>query len=155
MRIWIAALPFVNRSWRKFNVKNSLFQAVLFTAISWFLSVLDRSDTRGRIHRRNWDKSLKRFPPCYSQSPLLIDFTPPPPPPDKSGWKLACNVNIVQVYGNSSLRTLKIMPRNLNEIVRSWIWLLFNKTNAHPSTKYWISKYRDRGNSHENKLKFC
>ncbi len=24
----------------------------------------------------------------------------------------------------SSLRTLKIMPRNLNEIVRSWIWFL-------------------------------
>ncbi len=32
----------------------------------------------GRILRRNWDKSLKSFPPCYSQSPLLTDFTPPP-----------------------------------------------------------------------------
>ncbi len=27
--------------------------------------------TRGRILGRNWDKSLKSFPPCYSQSPLL------------------------------------------------------------------------------------
>ncbi len=26
-------------------------------------------------------KSLKGFPPCYSQSPLLTDLTPPPPPP--------------------------------------------------------------------------
>jgi hypothetical protein len=30
-----------------------------------------------RILGRNWDKSLKRFPPCYSHSPLLTDFTPP------------------------------------------------------------------------------
>jgi hypothetical protein len=44
-------------------------------------------------------------------------FYPPPPPPCKSGLKLVCNVNIV--YGN-----LNIMPRNLNEIVHSWIRLL-------------------------------
>ncbi len=41
---------------------------------------------------------IKSFPPCYSHSILLTDFTPPPPPPSKSGLKLACNVNIV--YGN-------------------------------------------------------
>ncbi len=42
-------------------------------------------------------KSLKGFPPCYSQSPLLTDFflPPPPPPPSKSGLKLVCNVNTV------------------------------------------------------------
>ncbi len=34
---------------------------------------------RGRIVGRNWDDSLKNFPPCYSQSTLLMDFTPPPP----------------------------------------------------------------------------
>ncbi len=28
------------------------------------------NSTRGRILGRNRDKSLKRFPPCYSQSPL-------------------------------------------------------------------------------------
>jgi hypothetical protein len=33
----------------------------------------------GRILERNWDKSLKSFLPCYSQSPLLTDFTPPSP----------------------------------------------------------------------------
>ncbi len=26
---------------------------------------------RGRILGRNWNKSLKSFPPCYSQSPIL------------------------------------------------------------------------------------
>jgi hypothetical protein len=79
----------------------------------------------------NWDKNLKSFPPCYSQSPLLTDFTPCPPPHPWEKLKLVCNVTII--YGilksevsrlwpeTSSLRTLKIMPRNLNEIVCSWI----------------------------------
>ena len=40
-------------------------------------------------------KSLKSFPPCYSQSTLITD--PPPPLPSKNGLKLVCNVNIV--YG--------------------------------------------------------
>ncbi len=43
-------------------------------------------------------KNLTRFPPCYSQFPLLTDFTPRPPPLSRSGLKLVCNVNIV--YGN-------------------------------------------------------
>jgi hypothetical protein len=34
------------------------------------------------------------FPPCYSQSPLLTDFTPFFPS-RKSGLKLVCNINIV------------------------------------------------------------
>ncbi len=34
----------------------------------------------GQILGRNSDKSLKSFPPCYSQSPLLMDLTTPPPP---------------------------------------------------------------------------
>ncbi len=38
-------------------------------------SDLDPSCTRGLILRRNWDQSLKSFPPCYSQSPLLSDCT--------------------------------------------------------------------------------
>ncbi len=53
--------------------------------------------TRGRILGRNWDKSLQSFPPCYSQSHLLLDFTPPPPL-SKGVLELVCNVNIV--YGN-------------------------------------------------------
>jgi hypothetical protein len=35
--------------------------------------------------------TLKSLPPCYSQSPLLMDFTHPPPPPSKSGLKLRLN----------------------------------------------------------------
>ncbi len=69
----------------------------------------------GRILGRNWDKSLRCFASCYSQPPLLMDFTPPPPPPSKSGLKLVCNEKIFME--TSSLRTLKIMPRNLNKIV--------------------------------------
>jgi hypothetical protein len=42
-------------------------------------------------------------------------FYPPSPHPIKRGLKLFCNVNIV--YGN--LKTFKIMPGNLNEIVLS------------------------------------
>jgi hypothetical protein len=34
--------------------------------------------SRGRILGRNWDKSLKSFLPCFSQSPLIADSTPPP-----------------------------------------------------------------------------
>jgi hypothetical protein len=42
----------------------------------------------------------------------------PPPPPPQSGWKLICNVKIV--YGNNkSENSVKIMPGNLSEIVRS------------------------------------
>ncbi len=56
------------------------------------------STVRGWILGRNWNKSLKSFSPCYSQSPLLTEFYPPPPP-SKSGLKLVCcNVNFV--YGN-------------------------------------------------------
>jgi hypothetical protein len=53
---------------------------------------------------------LRIFLLVIHSHPLLMDFTTPPPPPSKSDFKLVCNVNIV--YG-------KIMPRNLNEIVRS------------------------------------
>ncbi len=53
---------------------------------------------RGRILGRHWDKSLKSFPPCYSQSPLLTNLPPPHPPPlSRSGLKLVCNVDIL--YG--------------------------------------------------------
>jgi hypothetical protein len=56
-------------------------------------------------------KVLKSFPPCYSLSPLLTDFIPLSP--SKCGLKLDCNVNIVLFTETSSLRILKIIPRNL------------------------------------------
>jgi hypothetical protein len=61
---------------------------------------------RPRILGRNWEKNLKSFPPCYSQSPLLMYFVPPPPPQSE----------------NSHVYTF--MPGNLNEIVRFRILLL-------------------------------
>jgi hypothetical protein len=54
------------------------------------------SHNRGRVLGRNWDKSLQSFSLCYSQSPLLTDFTPPPPSPFEQKWlKLVGNENIV------------------------------------------------------------
>jgi hypothetical protein len=37
----------------------------------------------------NWDKNLKTFASCYSQSPPPADFTPPPPPPGFLGFENA------------------------------------------------------------------
>jgi hypothetical protein len=73
----------------------------------------------GHILGRNWDKSLQSFPPCYAQSPLLTDFTPPPPtppPPSKIGLKMVGNVNIVNENPKSENSQ---QPRNLYEIVHS------------------------------------
>ncbi len=48
----------------------------IFRELNYFHSL---QSTWGRILGRNWDKSHKNFPPpCYSQSPLLTDFTHPP-----------------------------------------------------------------------------
>ncbi len=93
-----------------------LFWRIYFT---WLL---------GRILGRNWDKSLRNFPPCYSQSPR----------PSKSGLKQVCNSNIV--YGNlkSENSQVKIMPRNLNQIVRSWIRIRIEQScalTAYPHTQ--------------------
>ncbi len=62
---------------------------------------------RGRILGRNRSKSLKSFPRCYSQSPLLTEFPIPPPPL----WaKVVWNwLAILTLYSETScLRTLKI-----------------------------------------------
>ncbi len=41
-----------------------------------------------------WTTVFKSFPPCYSQSPLLTDYTPPPPPLEQNGLKLFCDENL-------------------------------------------------------------
>ncbi len=64
-------------------------------------------------------KVCKSFPPCYSQSPLLTDDTPPPSPPSKSGLNHVCYVNIV--YDNLKSENSQDYA---NEIVHSWIRLL-------------------------------
>jgi hypothetical protein len=52
-------------------------------------------------------------------STVLTDFTPPPPSAKVSGLKLVWFVMETLYTETSSLRTLKIMLRNLNEIVHS------------------------------------
>jgi hypothetical protein len=64
-------------------------------SILYYAKVFRPVPCGGSILGRNWDKSLKSCPPCYS---LLTDFTTPPPPQGKSGLKLVFNVNIE--YGN-------------------------------------------------------
>ncbi len=76
----------------------------------------------GRILGRYWDRSLKNFFLAI-HSHFYYKNSPPHPLLSKGGLKLVCNVNIVYDE-TSSLRNLNIMPRNLNEIVRSWIRLL-------------------------------
>ncbi len=41
-----------------------------FFQLLHYMLLLSEKYTRGRILGRNPDKSLKSFPPCYSQSPL-------------------------------------------------------------------------------------
>jgi hypothetical protein len=59
----------------------------------------------------NWDKSLKSFPPCYSQSPPLTDFTPSSPL-SKRDLKLVCNVNIV--YWKPQVRELSRLCQEIS-----------------------------------------
>ncbi len=65
-----------------YSLITELFLGVTFSSYRrWFhpLCSYMYHSNRGRILGRNWDKSLKSFPPCYSQSPLQTDFTPPYP----------------------------------------------------------------------------
>ncbi len=71
---------------------------------------------------RKWDKSLKSYPHCYSQSPPLTAFTSPPPLLlSKSGLKLVpkkCTLNIV--YGNlKSENSQDYAQKPQQKIVRS------------------------------------
>ncbi len=50
-------------------------------------STKEKIQYRGKILERNWDKSLKSFPRCYLQSPLLKHFTLPLlPTPLEQEW---------------------------------------------------------------------
>ncbi len=71
------------------------FPVVAFEVQGPFLPLrASKGSCKGRIFGRDCDKSLKSYPPCYSQSLLPTDFTPPPPL-SKRCLKLFCNVNIV------------------------------------------------------------
>jgi hypothetical protein len=68
-------LPSHTKSWGTFQLRG--WYNTPISTLS--LHVLCGKAYRGRILGGNWDKSLQSFPPCYSQSPLLTDLTPPPP----------------------------------------------------------------------------
>ncbi len=74
--------------------------------------------TRVRILGRNWDKSLE-----FSTLLFTVTFTNglyPPPPSLLNKIKIG-----LKLFHDGSLKSesSEIMPRNLNEIVRSWIRL--------------------------------
>ena len=85
-------------------------------------------------------KSLKSFPPCYSQSTLITD--PPPPLPSKNGLKLVCNVNIV--YGNLKSENSKDYAqkprRNFTFMNSASVLVLFlctfSNSGSHPLTSF-------------------
>jgi hypothetical protein len=82
------------------------------------LDISDSEDTEADFLDVIWSKVLRVFLlAIHSHLSLLTDFTPLPLSLSESGLKLVCNVNIV--YGHLSLRTLKIMGRNLSKIVQS------------------------------------
>ncbi len=96
--------------------------------------------SRGRILGRKPDKSLKRFPPCYSLSPLQLRLW------ISISWNSRNSFTVQLLYTykekigkpdwkpyllpddlRKPYRNLKIIPRNLNIILRSWIRLPANK----------------------------
>jgi hypothetical protein len=77
------------------------------------------------------DKSPKSCPPCYSQSPLLMDLTPPPSPRAKVIWNWFVNivnenlqsensqdyaqsVQYVHEFGFSTFESVMLRRRRLN-----------------------------------------
>ncbi len=65
-----------------------------------------------------WDvigAKSKSFPPFYSQSPLLTDFTPPsppPPPPKQKSFKLVCNIGYRNLKPENSQDYVQKPQRN-------------------------------------------
>ncbi len=66
-------------------------------------------------------KILRVFSLLFTVTSTNGFYAPSPPPTTKVAW----NWFVTWYPETSSLRTLKIKPRNLNEIVRSWIRLQY------------------------------
>ncbi len=81
---------FVYCTWKQF--KENFLPLCHICTLTRFCS--RKKEQRPNSLGLNWDKSLKSFPPCWSQSPRLTDFTPHPPPPRKSGLKKHCIRNL-------------------------------------------------------------
>ncbi len=79
----------------------------------------------------------------------------PPPPLSKSGLKLACNVNMLFHMETSGLRTLKIMLKNLNEIVCSLFMYSASERHFYHVIQYWaqcFKKFPNEKNCFQNKV---
>ncbi len=76
-----------------------------------------------RILGRNWDKSLKSFPPCYSQSPLLTDFNLSTL--EQKWFEMVCNVNIVyeNLQSDNSQDYAQKPKQNCTQVIEN---VLFN-----------------------------
>ncbi len=118
------------------------------------------SPARGRFLGRNSVKSLKSFPPCCSKSPLQLYLEIYTSSNSHNLLKFLqfsnCTLksrkeeNLIKNQTpfpmdqeihteTSSLRTLKIMPRNLSEIVRSWMCMRSSRV-VRASDSQWRSR---------------
>jgi hypothetical protein len=115
---WICDLYFLLRQLSSKNVTRS------FLLISYCYShtfpwgapyMFSESTPEAEFLGWNPSKSLKSFPPCYSHSYSFYSSVSK----EKRGKPMVSEIHTE----TSTLRTLKIMPRNLKEILSSWIRL--------------------------------
>ncbi len=129
-----------------FLLRYILHNCIMFLPLNEIFSVylLGKSTVHlwGRILGWSPDKKLKSFRPCYSQSPLQLCLRflflqthatsysflmEKGGNPERKTIPLSYGLNPIRE--TSSLRTFKIMPRNIKLIVRSWIrkttWKVF------------------------------
>ncbi len=104
LKLWVVVW-LAEKKLNPFIYSTCCFLCVCCGEACWNFNVLFSSYTRGRIQGRDWDKCLKSFFHCCSQSPLLRDFNPSPPPPRT---KVVWNWLYMETSG---LKTRKIMPR--------------------------------------------
>jgi hypothetical protein len=123
-----------------YSAQYSVYICPMYCECVVFPSLNVANVSGGRILRRNPDESLKSFPPCYSHSTLQLSleisisshsrnlltestvqllYTVK----EKRGNLIENSTPFPMVYENHteilSMRTLNIMPRNLNKVVRS------------------------------------
>ncbi len=124
------------------------------TSHSRLNNVLGQTSIASYHHYKNPDKSLQSFPPCiynhlcsFASRFLFLQthatsysFYSSVTVKEKGGKTVTNNHTpffpMQEIHAEiSSLRTLKIMPKNLNEIVCLWIWLQYTRDSSREVTK--------------------